>query len=152
MYDMTAISILSWHANRTARFHAEMNTILVAVKNLNGGAATFPVLFLVAGYIKLRWDHDNPDFERNFYFLGKGRFWALLAVVPIVTIFAAATITALVPSPADWSANFMGSLIQLILGPMSISAVFIYCHVIFNRWRARNPNDTSCFNAVTQTP
>ncbi len=134
------------------QFSAEMNTILVAVKNLNGGAATFPVLFLVAGYIKLRWDHDNPDFERDFYFLGKGRFWALLAVMPIVTIFAAATITALVPSPADWSANFMGSLIQLILGPMSIFAVFIYCNVIFNRWRARNPNDTSYFNAVTQTP
>lgn len=134
------------------QFSAEMNTILVAVKNLNGGAATLPVLFMVAGYIKLRWKSDNPDYERDFYFLGKRRLWAILSVVPIVTIFMAATITALVPGPANWSANFTGSLIQLILGPVSIIAVFFYCNIIFNRWRTRNPNDTSYFNAVAQTP
>ena len=132
------------------QFSAEMNTLLVAVKNLNGGAATLPVLFMVAGYIKLRWDSNNPDFARDFYFLGKDRFWALLAVVPMVTIFMAATITALIPGPDEWAANFSGSLIQVILGPVSIIAVTAYCIAIFNRWREKNPNDNSLFNEIAQ--
>ncbi|EBA5083623.1 amino acid permease, partial [Salmonella enterica] len=92
------------------QFNSEMNTILIAVKNLDGGAATIPVLFMVAGYIKLRMDAHRPDYARDFYFLGKGRFWALLAVAPIVIIFTASTVAALIPGPEDWSANFVGSL------------------------------------------
>lgn len=130
------------------QFNAGMNAILVAVKNLDGGAATIPVLFMVAGYIKLRLNSDNPDYERDFHFLGRGRFWALLFVLPIVIIFTASTIAALVPAPEDWSANFIGSLIQVILGPCSIIAVFFYLGVLFNRWRVKNPTDNSLFNKI----
>lgn len=130
------------------QFNSEMNTILVAVKNLDGGAATIPVLFMVAGYIKLRMQSNHQDYARDFHFLGKGRFWALLSVAPIVIIFAASTVAALIPGPEDWGANFMGSLIQLILGPISIIAVFYYCSIMYNRWRIKNPNDNSLFNKV----
>lgn len=130
------------------QFNSGMNTILIAVKNLDGGAATIPVLFMVAGYLKLRWARDHADFERDFYFLGKGRFWAMLSVVPIVIIFAAATIAALIPGPENWSENFTGSLIQVILGPISIIAVFAYCSRLFDRWKAKNPNDNSYFNTI----
>lgn len=130
------------------QFNSEMNTILVAVKNLDGGAATIPVLFMVAGYIKLRMQSNHQDYARDFHFLGKGRFWALLSVAPIVIIFAASTVAALIPGPEDWGANFMGSLIQLILGPVSIIAVFYYCSIMYNRWRIKNPNDNSLFNKV----
>lgn len=132
---------------------SSINSILVAVKNLNGGAATIPVLFMLAGYIKLRWDRNNPEFERDFHFLGKGRFFAILSVVPIAIIFSAATFTALVPAPELWMQNFGGTFIQFILGPISIVAVTIYCSVIFNRWRVKNPHDNSHFNVIsTQTP
>ncbi|PSV92467.1 APC family permease [Photobacterium iliopiscarium] len=126
-----------------------INSILVAVKNLNGGAATLPVLFMLAGYIKLRWDSNNPEYARDFYFLGKGRLFASLAVIPIVIIFSAATFTALVPAPELWVENFGGTLIQFILGPMSIIAVTIYCSIIFDRWRVKNPHDHSHFNVIS---
>jgi amino acid transporter len=130
------------------QFNSGINTILITIKNLDGGAATLPVLFMVAGYIKLRWNPNNPDYERDFYFLGKTRIWALLSVLPIIAIFTAATVAALIPGPDSWSENFTGSLIQVILGPVSIVAVFIYCSMIFNRWKAKNPNDNSYFNVV----
>ncbi|HCJ6372919.1 APC family permease [Citrobacter sp. RHBSTW-00671] len=130
------------------QFNSEMNTILVAVKNLDGGAATIPVLFMVAGYIKLRMKPNHHDYVRDFHFLGKGRFWALLSVAPIVIIFTASTVAALIPGPEDWSANFMGALIQVILGPVSIIAVFYYCSIMYNRWRIKNPHDNSLFNKV----
>lgn len=126
-----------------------INSILVAVKNLNGGAATIPVLFLLVGYIKLRWKSNDPEYARDFYFLGKGRFFALLSVLPIAVIFSAATFTALVPAPELWMANFSGTLIQFILGPISIIAVTVYCSVIFDRWRAKNPHDNSHFNVIS---
>ncbi|MDG5476340.1 APC family permease [Citrobacter freundii] len=130
------------------QFNSEMNTILVAVKNLDGGAATIPVLFMLAGYIKLRYRPNDPNYARDFHFLGTGRFWALLSVVPMVIIFTASTVAALVPGPEDWDANFTGSLIQVILGPVSIIAVFYYCSLMFNRWRVKNPDDHSLFNKI----
>lgn len=130
------------------QFSSDINEILIAVKNLNGGAATLPVLFMLMGYMKLRMDNKNENFERDFHFLGKGRFWALLAVAPMAIIFIASTVAALVPGPELWQANFQGSLIQMILGPLSIVGAFVYCEYAFSKWRAKNPNDHSLFNKV----
>ncbi|MEZ8739267.1 APC family permease [Photobacterium swingsii] len=132
------------------QFSSDINEILVAVKNLNGGAATIPVLFMVIGYLKLRLDSDNKDFKRDFYFLGKGKLLPVLAVVPMLVIFLASTVAALIPSPELWEANFQGSLIQTILGPLSIVGAFAYCSYAYNKWRAKNPNDNSLFNLVGQ--
>ncbi|MEV3811096.1 APC family permease [Aeromonas allosaccharophila] len=130
------------------QFDSGMNSILIAVKNLNGGAATLPVIFMIIGYIKLRWKSDRPDYERDYYFLGKSKVWALLSVVPIAAIFIASTIAALVPGPENWNENFVGSLIQLALGPMSIVAALGYCVWSYNKWRAKNPDDNSYFNKI----
>lgn len=130
------------------QFSSGMNSLLIAVKNLDGGAATIPVMFLMVGYIKLRLDSGNKDFKRDFYFLGKGKVLPILSVLPMVLIFIAATIAALVPGPVNWDENFSGSLIQLILGPLSIIAVFAYCSHLYNKWRIKNPHDTSLFNKV----
>ncbi|WP_274021078.1 hypothetical protein [Vibrio parahaemolyticus] len=54
------------------QFSSDINEILIAVKNLNGGAATLPVLFMLMGYMKLRLDNKNENYKRDFYFLGKG--------------------------------------------------------------------------------
>ncbi|MFA1562786.1 APC family permease [Aliivibrio fischeri] len=129
------------------QFNSSMNSILIAVKNLDGGAATIPVLFMLFGYLKLRLNSENKEFSRGFYFLGKGRL-AILAIVPMAMIFIASTAAALVPGPELWADNFNGSLVQLILGPMSIIGVFIYCSKAYNKWRIKNPNDNSLFNKV----
>ncbi|WP_094751590.1 APC family permease [Psychromonas sp. CD1] len=130
------------------QFNSGMNAFLTAVKNLDGGAATIPVLFMLVGYVKLRLQPNNKDFARDFYFLGKGRIMALIAVVPMFIIFCAATFAALIPGPASWAENFTGSLIQVILGPVSIIGVFLYCGFLFNRWKIKNPNDNSLFNKI----
>ncbi|HEH9442006.1 TPA: amino acid permease, partial [Aeromonas sobria] len=130
------------------QFNSGMNSILIAVRNLDGGAATLPVIFMIVGYVKLRWKSNNPDFERDFHFLGKSRTWSLLSIVPIAIIFIASTIAALVPGPASWDENFVGSLIQLILGPVSIIAVFGYCMFAYNKWKVKNPDDNSYFNKI----
>lgn len=129
------------------QFNSNMNSILIAVKNLDGGAATIPVLFMLFGYLKLRLNSDYKDFSRGFYFLGKGNL-AILATVPMVLIFIASTAAALIPGPELWIANFNGSLVQLILGPISIISVFIYCGHAYNKWRIKNPNDNSLFNKI----
>lgn len=130
------------------QFNSGMNSILIAVRNLDGGAATLPVIFMIVGYVKLRWKSNNPDFDRDFHFLGKSRTWSLLSIVPIAIIFIASTIAALVPGPASWDENFVGSLIQLILGPVSIIAVFGYCIFAYNKWKVKNPDDNSYFNKI----
>jgi hypothetical protein len=93
-----------------------------------------PVLFMLMGYMKLRLDNKNENFKRDFYTLGKGRFWALIAIVPMAIIFIASTVAALVPGPELWEANFQGSLIQMILGPLSIAGAFVYCRYAFNKF------------------
>lgn len=58
-----------------------------------------PVLFMLMGYMKLRLDNKNENFKRDFYSLGKGRFWTLIAIAPMAIIFIASTVAALVPGP-----------------------------------------------------
>ncbi|AGH80473.1 amino acid transporter protein [Psychromonas sp. CNPT3] len=130
------------------QFNSGMNAILIAVKNLDGGAATIPVMFMLVGYVKLRLQPNNKDFDRDFYFLGKSRVWPILAVIPMFIIFIAATVAALIPGPESWADNFSGSLIQVILGPVSIIGVFTYVGHLFNRWKVKNPDDNSLFNKI----
>lgn len=130
------------------QFNSDINDILIAVKNLDGGSATLPVIFMIVGYLKLRLNSDDPRFKRNFKLFGNNKSLAVLAIIPMMIIFAASTVAALIPAPELWESNFNGSLIQTILGPLSIIGVFVACSVAYNKWKVKNPNDDSLFNKI----
>lgn len=129
-----------------AELNSGMHSLLKTIRNIDGGAATFPVLFLIFAYIKLRIQGDKPKYERSFHFLGKSKIWAILAVIPMLAIFAVATVTSLFPDPSTFSKDLVSSILKLVIGPLGILAAWFYCEYIWRKWRRKNPTDNSLYN------
>lgn len=127
-----------------ASLNSGMNTFLTVLKNLNGGSATIPILFMVCAYYKMRLKSD--EYERDYYFLGKSKWAGILATIPLGLLFAITTFFALIPSPETFNTDLVGALLTLILGPTGIITAFIFCEIAFRKWKKKNPNDTSVFN------
>ncbi|WP_131613266.1 APC family permease [Mycoplasma todarodis] len=127
-----------------------MNTFLIVLKNLDAGASTIPVIFIIVAFIMLRLQSKKrPELDRTYHFLGKKPIWAILAVIPLLSIVLLATFTSLIPSPEKFrSGDLKDPLMQLVLGPIGIILGFIFCEFLFRRWRKKNPNDHTFFNEI----
>lgn len=125
-----------------------INSFLEAIRNIDGGAAGIPVLFMIIAYFKMRLQTHNTDYDHDYYFLGKKPIWALICASPMLVMFVVANITALIPSPEAWQNELAQSLIHLFVGLGGIVAAWLYCEYGWRKWRKNNPDDHSLFNEI----
>jgi amino acid transporter len=127
-----------------AQLNSGMNTFLVILKNLDGGAATISVLFMTYAYWKMR--IQSNKYERDYQMLGHKKWPAILCTIPLGIVFIVATFFSLIPSPEAFQSDLVGSILMVVLGPVGIILAFLGCDFAFRRWRKKNPDDDSIFN------